>query len=300
MIRYFLAVILIILGPITAARAQEATVLAETERKINQSIEEQVRLSAEKEEIEKQITELQEKLKTRRKLITLRLKAQNRLRSFQWGELLLNNNLNDLNRDLKILSNLNHYDLELFKDYRQSIEMLAQARKNLADTQLQIKNNIAVLQQRQEDFKTLESVRINILTKENSSSFLLHKGHIARPLDGKLIQSFGNLRDQIRQFYLINYGELYSAPKSTAVKSIGPGVVIFRDLLGRWRETLIVQHSDDYYSVYAGVLPRPEIKVGEKIEAGTVIGATFKSEFYFELRHFANPINPATWYKEIK
>jgi hypothetical protein len=66
MIKYFLPVILTILGPITAARAQEATVLAETERKINQSIEEQVRLSAEKEEIEKQITELQEKLKTRR------------------------------------------------------------------------------------------------------------------------------------------------------------------------------------------------------------------------------------------
>jgi septal ring factor EnvC (AmiA/AmiB activator) len=285
---------------VSKASAQEAALLSDIEQKINSSIEEQARLSSEKKEIESQISELQQKLKERRRLITLRLKAQNRIRSYQWGELLLNNNLNDLNRDLKILSNLNHYDLEIFKDYRLSIEMLAQARKNLADTETQIKNNIAALKQREEDFKTLENVRINLLAKENSSSFLLQKGHISRPLEGKVVQSFGTLRDQVSAYFLINFGELYSASKSSPVKAVGPGVVIFRDLLSRWRETLIVQHSDDYYSVYAGVQPRPEIKIGSRLEAGTVLGSTTKSEFYFELRHFANPIDPKTWYKEIK
>jgi len=274
--------------------------LSNLEREVNLAIGEQARLAGEKTEIESQITQLQSKLKERRKLISARLKAQNRLRNYRWGELLLNNNLNNLNRDLKILGNLNKYDLEIFKDYRQSMEMLAQARKNLSDTETQIQTNITVLQKRQQDFKTLESVRIEILQKENSNSFLLQKGHIARPLDGKVVQPFGTLRDQVKQYYLINYGELYSAPKSTPVKAVGPGVVIFRDLIGQWRETLVIQHSDDYYSVYAGVLTDAGIRVGEKLEAGTVIGSTLKPEFYFELRHFANPINPKPWYREIK
>lgn len=280
--------------------ANEAELLSAIERQINLSIEEEARLAGEKKEIESQIAQLQVKLKERRKLIAARLKAQNRLRNYRWGELLLNNNLNDLNRDLKILGNLNKYDLEIFKDYRMAMEMLAQARKNLTETELQIQNNIAALQKKQEDFKKLESVRIEILQKEDSNSFLLQKGRISRPLEGKIVENFGTVRDQVKQYFLINYGELYSAPKATPVKSVGPGVVIFRDVLNQWRETLIVQHSDDYYSVYAGVKPGSEIKIGDKLEAGTVIGSTSKPEFYFELRHFANPINPKSWYKEMK
>lgn len=282
------------------ALGNEAELLSALEHQLNFAVEEEARLSGEKKEIEDQISQLEVKLKERRKFISARLKAQSRLQNYRWGELLLNNNLNDLNRDLKILGNLTKYDLEIFKDYRQSMEMLAQARKNLSDTELQIQKNIASLQKKQQDFKTLESVRIDVLKKENSSSFLLQKGHIARPLDGKIIQSFGTLRDQVKQYYLINYGELYSAGKASPVKSVGPGVLIFRDLLSQWRETLIVQHSDDYYSVYAGVTPNSEIKVGDRLEAGTLIGWTAKPEFYFELRHFANPINPKPWYKEIK
>lgn len=282
------------------AYADEAELLSSLEHQVNSAIEDEARLAGEKKEIETQIEQLQVKLKERRKLIAARLKAQNRLRNYRWGELLLNNNLNDLNRDLKILGNLNKYDLEIFKDYRQAMEMLAQARKNLSETEKQIQNNIAVLQKKQEDFKTLESVRIEILQREKSSSFLLQKGKISRPLDGKVLENFGTVRDQVKQYFLINFGELYSAPKSSPVKSVGPGVVIFRDVLNQWRETLIVQHSDDYYSVYAGIKPDPRIKIGDKLEAGTTVGSTSRSEFYFELRHFANPINPKPWYKEIK
>lgn len=280
--------------------ANEAELLSSIEHQVNSAIEEEARLAGEKKEIETQIAQLQVKLKERRKLIAARLKAQNRLRNYRWGELLLNNNLNDLNRDLKILGNLNKYDLEIFKDYRQAIEMLAQARKNLSETEKQIQNNIAVLRKKQEDFKSLESVRIEILQRENSNSFLLQKGKISRPLDGKLIGNFGTVRDQVKQYFLLNFGELYVAPKASAVRSVGPGVVIFRDVLNQWRETLIVQHSDDYYSVYAGIKPDLRIKIGDKLEAGTIIGSTSRPEFYFELRHFANPIDPKPWYKEIK
>jgi septal ring factor EnvC (AmiA/AmiB activator) len=282
----------------TVLATEEAPLLAELERKLNRSNEEKVQLATEKAELEKQIVELQEKIKERKRLISLRLKAQSGLKRFQWGELLLNNNLNDLNRDLKILSNLNRYDFEIFKDYRATLQMLGESRKNLADTEKQIKTNVEIIKRQQNEFKVLESIRIDVLKKENISSFLLQKGNISRPLDGKLIEEFGALREQVRQYYLINYGELYSAPRRSPVKAVGPGVVIFRDLLSRWRETLIVQHNDNYYSVYAGVLPSNQIKIGERVNGGELLGSTLETEFYFELRHFANPINPKKWYKE--
>ena len=295
MIKFFLALLIFSV----TAKADESEMLGLIEQKINASIEEKAQLSVEKNELEKQIVDLKQKIKERKLMISLRLKAQSRLKKFQWGELLLNNNLNDLNRDLKILNNLNSYDYELFKEYRSGLLLLSSSEKNLADTETQIQNNIQNLNHQVDEFKKLEDVRIDLLQKEKSNSLLLNKGHLSRPLESKPLHEFGTLRDQFRQYYLINYGELYSPPKLTAVKSVGPGVVIFRDLMGRWRETLVVQHSDNYYSVYAGV-HSTNLKVGDNVIDQQILGSTSEKEFYFELRHFANPINPKKWYKELK
>ncbi|MGZ3690608.1 MAG: murein hydrolase activator EnvC family protein [Pseudobdellovibrio sp.] len=281
------------------AGADESDMLAGLEQKINSSLQEKAQLSVERQELEQQITELQTKIKERKQTIVLRLKALSRIRRFQWGELLLNNNLNNLNRDLKILRNLNQFDYELFKEYNGSLRMLAVARKNLSETDLQIQNNIKIFQRHLDEFKKLEEVQVNRLVNNKQDSLLLSKGHLSRPLDGKLKQEFGNVRDQFGQYYLLNRGELYEAPKNTFVKSVGPGVIIFRDELNRWRETLIVQHSDNYYSVYAGVRDAKK-NVGDSVRVNEILGTNSANEFYFELRHFGNPINPKKWYEEQK
>ena len=72
-------------------------------------------------------------------------------------------------------------------------------------------------------------------------------------------------------------------------------MIIFRDELLRWRETLIVQHDDNYYSVYAGVLNLKK-SVGDRVTKSELIGFTAGEDFYFELRHFDNPVNPKHWY----
>ena len=292
----FILIFLLLAG---VAKAEDSDRIAELEQNINFSLQEKVQLSIEKQEIEQQISRLQIKIKERKQTVILRLKALDRIKRFQWGELLLNNNLNSLNRNLKILKNLNRFDYELFKEYNSSLRMLALSRKNLADTDLQIQNNIKAYQHQLDEFKKLEDLQVIWLVNNQHESFLLSKGHLSRPLDGKVKQEFGNVRDQFGQYYLLNRGELYDSTKNTSVKSVGLGVIIFRDELNRWRETLIVQHSDNYYSVYAGVKGVKK-NIGDTVAANEVLGSNSANEFYFELRHFGNPINPKKWYEEQK
>ena len=281
-----------------SAFAGERSEISALEAKINQSLEERAQLAAERKELERQIADFQNRIKARKILIVKRLKALDRLKSFRWGELLVDSNLNDINRNMKILGNLSHYDLELFKEYATAFALLAQSRKNLVETDRQIENNIQVYKKRISDLRALEDIVRSQLAKENTDSFLLLQGKLPRPLDGAVEREFGNIRDTEGQYYLINFGEYYARKKSEFVRSVGPGVVIFRDALAGWRETLVIRHSDDYYSVYAGVKNVTK-KVGDPVLGAETLGTLAGGRMYFELRHFANAINPQKWF-EVK
>lgn len=278
-----------------SAGPESPKILARIEKQMNLSLEDRARLTIEKNQLQEQIAELHEKIKTKKNLILKRLKALNSLKKFKWGELLLNNSFDTLDRNIKILKNLNKYDYELFKEYSTSLKMLAVARKNLLETETMIQQNVESLKLQQEDFLKLEAMQIQALYQLKKDSLLMFKGRLSRPLDGQLKQEFGSVRDQHNQFYLVNHGELYSTRKNAPVRTVGLGTIIFRDELLRWRETLIVQHDDNYYSVYAGILNLKK-KVGDRVTKNELVGFTAGEDFYFELRHFDNPINPKYWY----
>jgi septal ring factor EnvC (AmiA/AmiB activator) len=200
---------------------------------------------------------------------------------------------------LKILGNINKSDYELFREYNGSLRLLAQARKNLTDTEQQLQKNIQALQLQEVEFYKIEDLRQQTLQQNKIASLLTSKGKLSRPLDGTPAQEFGSVRDQHRQYFLINRGEFYKTKKSVPVRAVGLGAVIFRDVLAGWRETLVVQHDDNYYTVYAGIKNSGK-NVGDAVFQNEVLGVTAAEEFYFELRHYDNPINPKKWYGEQK
>ena len=288
---------LFILFSIALSAAEEFNFLPNIENQLNASIDDKIQLSVEKSQLESQINLINKKTNLKKILIVKRLQALYSLKKFNWGQLLFNNNFNELEKNIKILKNLNHYDYILFKEYSSSLKLLALSRKNLQETELLIQKNIETLKTQQDKFQQAEALRIISLQKENLNSLLIFKGSLPRPLDGYVKQEFGSMSDQNNQFYLINRGELYLSKLRTPVKSIGPGMIIFRDELMRWRETLIIQHDDNYYSVYAGITNSKKT-VGERVLKNELIGLTASENLYFELRHFDNPINPKTWFKE--
>lgn len=278
-----------------SAEPESPKVLARIEKQMNLSLENRARLAIEKNQLQEQIADLQEKIKTKRSLLLKRLKAIHSLKKFKWGELLLNNGFDSLDRNIRILKNLNKYDYELFKEFNSSLKLLAVARKNLLETETLIQQNVESLKLQQEDFLKLEAIQILALNQLKKDSLLMFKGRLSRPLEGQLKQEFGSVKDQHNQFYLVNHGELYSTKKNASVRAVGLGTIIFRDELLRWRETLIVQHDDNYYSVYAGILNLKK-RVGDRVTKNELVGFTAGEDFYFELRHFDNPINPKYWY----
>lgn len=290
-----LFILVLLFGAFASAVSESPKILARIEKQMNLSYEDRARLAIEKNQLQEQISELQEKIKIKKSLMLKRLKALNSLKNFKWGELLLNNGFDTLDRNIKILKNLNRYDYELFKEYNSSLKMLAVAQKNLLETEKLIQQNVNSLKVQQEDFLKLEAVQIQALSQLKKNSLLMFKGRLSRPLEGQLKQEFGSVRDQQNQFYLVNHGELYSTKKNSPVRAVGLGTIIFRDELLRWRETLIVQHDDNYYSVYAGILNLKK-SVGDRVTKNELVGFTAGEDFYFELRHFDNPVNPKYWY----
>ena len=87
--------------------AVETVFLSKIERQLNVSLEDSAQLTLEKAQLQIQIFEIEHKIKDKRNLMLKRLKAVNSLKNFKWGELWLNQNFNSLDRNIKILKNLN-------------------------------------------------------------------------------------------------------------------------------------------------------------------------------------------------
>jgi murein hydrolase activator len=89
------------------------------------------------------------------------------------------------------------------------------------------------------------------------------------------------------------------AASGTAVRAVAAGRVSFADRYDDYGLTLILDHGDHYYSVYAS-LGSVDIHVGDTTNAGERIGTVGSVDgspphLYFELRHNAATLDPSPW-----
>ena len=128
-------------------------------------------------------------------------------------------------------------------------------------------------------------------------SLLLFKGQLTRPVDGQLVQNYGVHNDTNNQYSILAKGQTYTVPANLSIQAVGPGVVIFRDRVPYWGESVIVQHDGDYYSVYTQV-KNCNMNVGDNVQTAEKLCETRGGDFYFELRHQAVAVNPKPWIKD--
>lgn len=85
---------------------------------------------------------------------------------------------------------------------------------------------------------------------------------------------------------------------AAAVRSVAAGHVVFADRYDAYGLTVIVDHGDRYYSVYAN-LGGTDARVGDKIAAGARVGtspsAGQSEAVYFEIRRGSVPEDPGPW-----
>ena len=132
------------------------------------------------------------------------------------------------------------------------------------------------------------------ITSEEPFSTL--KGNLTWPIAGSLIYDFG----QPRAGGLKWNGVVLSAPRGQEVRVIYHGRVVFADWLAGMGLLVIVDHGDNYMTLY-GYNETTLKSAGDWVAPGDVIatvgdsGGQQQTGLYFEVRQGAKPMNPRTW-----
>lgn len=126
------------------------------------------------------------------------------------------------------------------------------------------------------------------------------KGGLLWPTHGELLYRFGAQRHDDRVRWT---GIFIRNTEGEPVKAVHPGQVIYADWLRGYGLLLIVDHGDDYMSLYA-YNQSLQKKPGDWVSADETIASVGKSGgmpdpgLYFEIRHAGSPIDPLAWIQQ--
>ena len=250
--------------------------------------------------IENNIQSLSDGLAARRNKLAQRLQSTQALKNNKWGTILGLKNITLLQRNLNTVRLIHQHDLNFIHEQIYRLDELKQEKQNLIRMNTQF-NTLSQKLKGQEDLIALEEAEENrILIQEDRSSLLLLKGQLVKPIESNIKENYGLVK--LNQYMIYNKGYSFAAAsensKSLSVQAVGPGTVIFRDVLNHWGESIILQHDGGYYSVYANV-KNCTVQLEQKVQMSEKMCESTSDDLYFELRHFKITINPKNWIKDL-
>jgi len=128
-------------------------------------------------------------------------------------------------------------------------------------------------------------------------SFQKARGTLPYPVAGTLSAKFGEAADPSDSAGLRTKGITIRAAPSSQVIAPFDGVVAFAGPFRGYGQLLILEHSEGYHTLLAG-LGRIDGEVGQRVLAGEPVGimeTVATSSLYVELRRDGQPINPLPW-----
>jgi len=126
--------------------------------------------------------------------------------------------------------------------------------------------------------------------------FASYKGRLTWPIKGQLVRDYG----QPRSGALTWNGVVLAAPRGSDVRAVYHGRVVFADWLAGMGLLIIIDHGDDYLTLYGyneTLLKNP----GDWVAPGDVIatvgdsGGQLAPGLYFEVRKGTRTVNPRSW-----
>ena len=127
--------------------------------------------------------------------------------------------------------------------------------------------------------------------------FAEQRGKLAWPVKGKVRRLFGNYKPASDLRW---QGVVIEAKSGTHVRAVSHGRVAFADWLRGMGNLVIIDHGNDYLSLY-GHNESLFKNAGEWVESGDIIasvgssGGQPKAGLYFEIRKRGKPQNPTRW-----
>lgn len=297
------------------------------------------KISKEKELLEvslekniKEIKSISTKLSDTRKMLTERVKTLGRFN----GENILKSmlmfpKLSQIEKNIKMMGVIAAYDItsiqEYYNDKISLKEKIDKSRKRIAaieelgkdiekrkiNLDFEYKTKSAFLEKikKSKIFKIseLKKIRSNnaalniddsgVLDFLTTESLADKKGKLISPIKGTISEKFGFQSFEDYSSFK-NLGVFVTSELNQSVSSIYNGQVVEHGNLKGLGNYLIVDHGDNYYSVYAN-LKEIKVKKGDLIKTGQAIAQVDEqyidnqSGLYFELRHYSKVLNPHLW-----
>ena len=215
------------------------------------------------------------------------------------------NSINDLEMNEKKALDLSENIQKTIKEKNQLLKSLQKQTKErlslIGKIEEAKKDKELRYQQLRLERKSLEKLVQEILPKQPDdelSDLPVFETPLIAPLIGKISKRFGEKKEDD---ILASQGVEISAPAGTPVQAIHTGEVVFSDWLRGFGLLLIVDHGNNYMSLYGNAEALLKTK-GDQVESGELIaaagnsGARKESGIYFEIRHRGQPIDPEPWF----
>ena len=175
-------------------------------------------------------------------------------------------------------------------------------RRLLAELDARLAEESREIERLTAEAQTLERLVLELTTIladypiRSESPFAELRGKLTWPVAGRLLHDYG----QPRSGGIRWNGVVLAAARGSEVRVVYHGRVVFADWLTGMGLLVIVDHGDDYLTLYGyneTLLTNP----GDWLAPGDVIatvgdsGGRSTNGLYFELRHATRPIDPHTW-----
>jgi septal ring factor EnvC (AmiA/AmiB activator) len=133
-----------------------------------------------------------------------------------------------------------------------------------------------------------------------SQAFATLRGKLRAPVAGKVSRGFGRVVESEFKTATFRKGVEFDVPIGTAVRAVAEGQVRFAGRFRGYGNTVIVDHGDQYFTVFAH-LSRLDVAVGDAVEPGRAIalsgetGSLHGPLLYFEVRRGGKALDPRSW-----
>lgn len=129
------------------------------------------------------------------------------------------------------------------------------------------------------------------------------KGLLKMPVKGKVIATFGPYNNT--EFNVMNFrsGIDIKADRGEPIHAVYSGKVLYASWFKGYGNMLIIDHGDNYYTVYANIeelfkSPGDHVQRDEVVATVGDAGSRIGSKLYFEVRHHGKPLDPLHWLKK--
>jgi septal ring factor EnvC (AmiA/AmiB activator) len=198
----------------------------------------------------------------------------------------------DLEKQIQILSDNRAKRTGLLEDIRskQTLEMAAiESLKQAANDLNRVIKSLSTAA------KPAEQIQ-----KVSPKSFTSLKGLLNMPVKGKIVYFFGPYKNN--EFNAVNFrsGIVIQAERGEPIRAVFNGKVLYASWFKGYGNMIIIDHGDNYYTVYAHA-EELFVSKGDMVENGEVVatvgdtGSLTGPNLHFEVRHHGKPIDPLKW-----